>query len=168
MSDGLCECGCGQRTTISPRTNRIHGYIKGEPRRFILGHATRRAPVDYIVDAETGCWNWQLARDARGYPRKRVGGRDARAHRWHYEQRFGPISGDLHLHHRCENPSCVNPDHLVPLTPAAHALTRKDVRLAAADVLAIREATDSQSVIAKRYGITQSYVSMLRSGVRRV
>lgn len=35
---GLCQCGCGQPTAISPQTDRKNGYLKGMPRRFIAGH----------------------------------------------------------------------------------------------------------------------------------
>lgn len=38
---GYCKCGCGQKTKISPQTHKMHGYIKGEPRRFIPGHNMR-------------------------------------------------------------------------------------------------------------------------------
>ena len=35
---GCCECGCGQKTNISPQTDKKRGYVKGEPVRFIRGH----------------------------------------------------------------------------------------------------------------------------------
>jgi hypothetical protein len=25
---GLCQCGCGQRTTVAPMTSRAQGYVK--------------------------------------------------------------------------------------------------------------------------------------------
>lgn len=37
----LCECGCGLPAPISPRTHRRHGHVKGEPMRFVRGHAMR-------------------------------------------------------------------------------------------------------------------------------
>lgn len=39
----LCECGCGKPAPISKETSNWHGrgYIKGQPVRFIQGHATR-------------------------------------------------------------------------------------------------------------------------------
>jgi hypothetical protein len=37
----LCECGCGQPTAISDKNRPERGYLKGEPRRFIRGHAGR-------------------------------------------------------------------------------------------------------------------------------
>jgi len=40
---GLCQCGCGQQTTVVDETG--NGYRKGEYRRFVVGHnATRKPP----------------------------------------------------------------------------------------------------------------------------
>jgi hypothetical protein len=41
---GLCECGCGQPARISKKGNRRYGYVKGQPRRFLRGHANRVHP----------------------------------------------------------------------------------------------------------------------------
>jgi hypothetical protein len=37
-TNGLCECGCEQQTTIANRNDKLNGMVKGQPRRFILGH----------------------------------------------------------------------------------------------------------------------------------
>lgn len=37
----LCECGCGDPAPIAARTKLSHGYVKGEPCRFIHGHHAR-------------------------------------------------------------------------------------------------------------------------------
>ena len=34
----LCECGCGQQAPIATKTDRKYGWVKGQPKRFILGH----------------------------------------------------------------------------------------------------------------------------------
>ena len=36
---GLCQCGCGQMTGLAGMTNWRTGALKGQPRRFIRGHA---------------------------------------------------------------------------------------------------------------------------------
>jgi hypothetical protein len=41
MAQKLCECGCGERTTISTYNDLRYGYIKGKPRRFVAGHNVR-------------------------------------------------------------------------------------------------------------------------------
>lgn len=37
----LCDCGCGKPTPIATITSTKYGRIKGQPLRFILGHAGR-------------------------------------------------------------------------------------------------------------------------------
>lgn len=37
----LCECGCGQQTALSKRSRPDRGQAKGEPSRFVRGHAMR-------------------------------------------------------------------------------------------------------------------------------
>lgn len=41
MPEKLCECGCGQKTNIITMTRKSTGAIKGEYRRFVVGHAAR-------------------------------------------------------------------------------------------------------------------------------
>lgn len=35
---GLCHCGCGGRTQVARYNDTTHGWVKGEPRKFIRGH----------------------------------------------------------------------------------------------------------------------------------
>ena len=37
--NGLCECGCGQATRITPANDRSKGWVKGMPLRFLKGHS---------------------------------------------------------------------------------------------------------------------------------
>ncbi len=41
---GYCQCGCGQRTSITTHTDRRVGAVKGQPRRFVMGHAWQGRP----------------------------------------------------------------------------------------------------------------------------
>lgn len=73
------------------------------------------------VDTSGICWEWTAAKVA-GYGRfavtsvQRGPGRFAAAHRYAWEQLVGPIPAGLQLDHLCRNHSCVNPDHLEPVT----------------------------------------------------
>jgi hypothetical protein len=39
---GFCQCGCGQKTKLSPQNHTARGLIKGEPQKFIKGHSGNR------------------------------------------------------------------------------------------------------------------------------
>lgn len=68
------------------------------------------------VDKTGSCWVWTAYRTARGYGRFNDGSRIVQTHRFAYELWVGPIPDGLELDHLCRNRSCVNPDHLEPVT----------------------------------------------------
>lgn len=62
-----------------------------------------------------GCWWWTGALSV-GYGQLHHDGKPRGAHRLSYEWFVGPIPDGLHLDHLCRRPSCVNPDHLEPVS----------------------------------------------------
>lgn len=67
--------------------------------------------------ADTPCIEWAGRKNKAGYgvfSKGRRNGRDVTglAHRHVWELKHGPLSRGLQILHRCDNPSCVNPDHL--------------------------------------------------------
>lgn len=62
------------------------------------------------------CWIW-AGKVRKGYGQYG----DRQAHRVIYEKVIGmEVPPEMHLHHRCENPLCVNPWHMQILTRAEH------------------------------------------------
>lgn len=59
-----------------------------------------------------GCWNWNAYIDKDGYGRFRIGNKQVRSNRASYLIYKGAIGENLVIRHKCDNPSCVNPDHL--------------------------------------------------------
>lgn len=164
----LCECGCGEPAPIATRTYPDRGLVKGQPQRYVLGHRARRpGSPDYIIDPDTGCWEWQKALSTGGYATTVQDGRQTYAHRAFFERAKGPIPPGLQIDHLCRNRRCVNPDHLEPVTQAENVRRGALSKLTSADVEAIRTSTEPQRVVAPRFGISPSTVCRIRTGQRR-
>lgn len=65
----------------------------------------------WVRKDESGCWVWTRSLDSMGYGRFWYGS-EYLAHRVSFLLTNGYIDPDLDILHSCDNPSCVNPDHL--------------------------------------------------------
>ena len=132
-----------------------------------------------ILDNKTGCWIWSGCRDKDGYGIIRRHKKDWKAHR---VSMF--IFNDILLSeftdgvnnlvcHTCDNPSCLNPDHLFLGTPKAnksdsvykgrhaHGISQWQSVLNEEQVKSIRDAReygDTYKDIAERFGVGKSTV----------
>lgn len=53
---GLCECGCGEETTVSHKRDVSKGWLRGKPHRYKRGHATLGSRL-----ASPGDWGYVLS-----------------------------------------------------------------------------------------------------------
>lgn len=164
---GRCHCGCGGTTKRASQNDLKKGYVKGEPIRYIVGHNRRKSPLEYSIDSATGCWVWQRGTDKLGYGRAHSNGGTELAHRVIYERHRGSIPEGLQLDHLCRNPSCVNPDHLEPVTNAENCRRGVRAKLTREQARAIRAAANvRQAELAELYGVSRSTISGIQTGYR--
>lgn len=140
------------------------------------------------INPDTGCWEWIGYTDKGGYGRFRIGSSRngdrnmATASRLSYEHHIGPIPDGMCVCHSCDNPACVNPDHLWLGTYQdnmddmvakgrwkSHGFKGEQcprAKLTEKDVLKIRKLVKSMSnkQVAKMFGVHHSTISLIKLG----
>lgn len=126
----------------------------------------------------TGCTEWTGNIGSNGYGRLKRDGKQILAHRLSYEISNGPIPADLVIRHKCDNPPCVNPDHLEIGTfkdNTRDALERNRVPLGqdqgrakltnaqAREILSLQGAV-SQRELASRFGVSPGAIAHIHAG----
>lgn len=90
---------------------------KWDVQRFCSRSCARKKPFNVCfwkrVNKSETCWNWIGVKDKDGYGTLSIRGKGLkRAHRLSWEIHNGPIPDGMSVLHKCDNPSCVNPEHL--------------------------------------------------------
>ena len=121
------------------------------------------------------CWNWSGDK-VRGYGRfLLVTGFKVTASRASYILANGAVPDGLYVCHKCDNPSCCNPAHLYAGTSEQNAIDREvrnrskprsGHKINEETAMKIFEAVGTQEAIAAKFGVSRSYVSMVKSGKR--
>lgn len=105
------------------------------------------------IDPDTQCWGWLASKRKGGYGRIRVAGKTRDAHRVSYEVHAGPIQNGLRVYHRCDNSSCINPEHLFLSTQADNRLPLKESLLAKIAINADTGCWDWMAAKRRGYGM---------------
>lgn len=113
----------------------------------------------------TECWVWLKWKSSKGYGKTSFDGRKRWAHRVYFEL-FNNVELDSHeqLDHKCENESCVNPDHLEVVDNLENQKRRARLTQAMASEIRALQGKLSQQKIAERFGISRRYVRDIHAG----
>lgn len=172
---GYCHCGCGEKTEPCPYTARSIGWVRGEPKRYIHGHQSRKSGPKYRAEDRgytTPCWIFTGHITKKGYGQMRLPGDSTRmypAHRVFYMQHKGPIPDGKQLDHLCRVRECVNPDHLEPVTNLENSRRGAKAKLDRAAVLEIRNTPmryGLNKALAAKFGVHPQVISDVRHGRR--
>lgn len=132
-------------------------------------------PITYEIDGR-GCWICTShAPDTNGYPVVGRHKRHFRAHRYVYELLVHPVLSCVCVLHKCDVPSCINPDHMFLGTQAANVwdMVAKErhgsAKLCGSEVLELREKRKlgaSLKELSAEFRVSESSVSLIVSGKR--
>ncbi|WP_327421883.1 HNH endonuclease [Streptomyces sp. NBC_01230] len=115
---------CGMHVQRFTRTGSTALYPKSFEQRF---------REKFEVGPADQCWVWTGATNDQGYGHLHIGGKGGSklgAHRVSYELSVGPIPDGLEIDHLCRNTSCVNPQHLEPVTTQENNRRAREARTA--------------------------------------
>jgi plasmid maintenance system antidote protein VapI len=122
---------------------------------------------------ERGCWEWPVYHKKGGYAEVQVGGERILLHRLSYELFKGEIMEGCQVFHRCDNPRCVNPEHLFSGKPKMNMgdMMRKGrgrSKLSVEEVVRIKNlfrcGKRSMGSLAREFGVTQQAIRNLIRG----
>jgi hypothetical protein len=149
-----------------------------------IGNETAK---DRFSDKISKCWIWKGARNRDGYgtfwngdwvDRKKHRPRIVLAHRWAYEHFVGPITDGLYVLHSCDEPACVNPEHLFLGTQRDNVVdmhnkkrspqsgeSNGNSKLTAVQISEIRArytgTHGQQTALGKEFGVSQATISKI-------
>jgi len=122
-------------------------------------------------ETSTGCWEWTGRLNRDGYGGFKMNHIDMHVHRWSMVFQGHGIKGKI-VCHKCDNPKCVNPEHLFIGTQAdnirdMHNKKRyrtNDTKLSKEDVDFIKTSGWPITKLSKKFSISTTYAWHIKKG----
>lgn len=147
-------------------------------RTFILipkGYFGRGAKDLAVAPTDSGCWKVvSHCTSGNGYPNLSQRGKVTNASRVVYQWFLGPINDKELIRHSCDNPLCLNPQHLLKGSNADNARDKAErgrstrgelnwtAKLTEKDIRSIRQDSRICREIALDYGVSRSTISSIK------
>lgn len=185
-NEGQIACTLCGKTKIAARhlCRRCYNFERAHDRLGKHEPRTRETTADIFlkkIRKTDTCWLWTGHCNDYGYGIILLPGEiPTRAHRFSYEHFKGPIKKGLIVMHTCDNPPCVNPEHLRIGTKDDNnkdtALKRRhnygldhwNGRLSDKAVENIRASDETGQVLALRHGVSIPHIYRIKARIRRV
>jgi hypothetical protein len=110
LPDWVVTQTCGNKKCLNPE------HLKAGERAKIVPRPPNNTLVTILmqtkIDLKTNCWEWLGLKSKDGYGKVSQNSRTYSVHRLVYSLINGEIPKEVFVCHRCDNPSCCNPEHL--------------------------------------------------------
>lgn len=177
----LCACDCGESIPLIGKSGKPVKYKHGHNGKLQHSEFYGKTKLELkkiimkwvIKNPETGCWIFTRGKHSKGYMRIRLKQKKILAHRFAY----GIFNDDLkstkeYVCHSCDNPPCVNPNHLFKGTAKDNSIDSSKkgrngiAKLKPTDVFWVRKNLGkiSQTDIGNKLGVSDSTIRAIKSG----
>ncbi|RPI85131.1 MAG: hypothetical protein EHM34_00045 [Nitrosopumilales archaeon] len=112
----ICKCECGNTKIIATSNLRLGNIFSCGCLRSInrenYDQDMKNKLLSRIDIKDNGCWEWKGAKHRQGYGNIGYKRKVCLAHRISWKLFRGDLRDDILVLHKCDNPPCINPDHL--------------------------------------------------------
>ncbi|WP_186445743.1 HNH endonuclease signature motif containing protein [Paenibacillus cremeus] len=141
----------------------------------------KRKPIEFIID-DNGCFvctsHYASSEESGGHIRYWFDKKVSVMHKFIYNELFGEVPEGLVVRHTCDNPKCINPEHLILGTQGDNVRDKVErnrqakgekvhtSKLTEEHVLEIlKDKSSTNADLGRKYGVIADAISKIRLGI---